>query len=77
MSQRRLAAAVGLNQSYLTFVLKGQRAPSRRLLEGTAKELGLAVDYFREYREMVVIERVKSDPALLNRVYALVTRRSP
>lgn len=74
MSQRALASLVGVNQSYLTFVLQGQRSPSRRLLEGTARALELPADYFREYREAVVTERVRADPDMLDRVYALVTR---
>jgi len=69
MSQRELARQVGVNQSYLSFVLRGRRMPSRRLLEGTAKTLGLPIDHFREYREAVVIERLKADPDLLDRVY--------
>jgi transcriptional regulator with XRE-family HTH domain len=74
MSQRALAGLVGVNQSYLTFVLQGRRTPSRRLLEGAAKQLELPLDYFREYRVAVVIERVKSDSKLLDRAYALVKR---
>lgn len=76
MSQRSLARYVGVNQSYLTFVLQGRRTPSRRLLEGAAKALGLPPDYFREYREAIVIERLKADAKLLDRVYALVMRSS-
>jgi transcriptional regulator with XRE-family HTH domain len=74
MSQRALAGQVGVNQSYLTFVLHGRRAPSRRLLEGAARALGLPADYFREYREAAVIDRVKRDPVLLDRVYGLIQR---
>lgn len=74
MSQRSLAKLVGVNQSYLTFVLQGRRAPSRRLLDGVAKALDLPTDYFREYREAIVVDRVKADPKLLDRVYELVSR---
>lgn len=74
MSQRALAGLVGINQSYLSFVLQGRRAPSRRLLEGVAKHLELPPDYFREYREAVVVEQVRADPDLLDRVYARITR---
>jgi len=42
---------------------------------GTAQALELFLEYFREYREAVVIERVKADGELLDRVYALVTRK--
>jgi hypothetical protein len=36
--------------------------------------LGLPADYFREYREAAVIDRVKRDPVLLDRVYGLIQR---
>lgn len=74
MSQRELARRIGVNQSYLTSVLQGRRAASERLLRGTAAALELSVDYFREYREAVVIERLKGDPRVLDRLYRLVTR---
>jgi transcriptional regulator with XRE-family HTH domain len=76
LSQRDLARRVGVNQSYLSFVIQGRRAPSRRLLSGVTKHLDLPADYFREYREAVVWDRVKSDPDLLDRVYGLVMRAS-
>jgi transcriptional regulator with XRE-family HTH domain len=75
MSGRALAGAIGVNQSYLTFVLQGRRAPSRRLLEGTAKALKLPADHFREYREMIVVDALKNDAELLDRVYGMVKRK--
>jgi transcriptional regulator with XRE-family HTH domain len=74
MSQRELARRVGVNQSYLTFVLQGRRAPSRKLLEGTAAAIDLHVEYFREFREAVVIERLRADPGVVDRLYRLVMR---
>ena len=74
MSQRELARRIGVNQSYLTFVLKGARTPSRRLLEGASKVLELPLEYFREYRETIVIERVRADPDVVDRLYRLVRR---
>jgi transcriptional regulator with XRE-family HTH domain len=76
MSLRELSRRIGINQSYLTSVLQGRRAPSRRLLEGAASALELPHDYFREYREAVVVERVRADPQLRERVYALLGRSS-
>jgi transcriptional regulator with XRE-family HTH domain len=75
MTQRKLADHIGVNRSYLTFVLQGRRAPSRRLLEGTATAFGLPADFFREYREAIVIEEIKADPSLLDSVYRLVKGR--
>jgi transcriptional regulator with XRE-family HTH domain len=74
MSARQLAAAVGVDQSYLVAVLAGRRSPSRRLLEGTAAALGLPAEYFREYREAVVLEQIKIDPDLLDRCFNLIRR---
>lgn len=76
MSQRALARQLAMNPAYLSLVLQGKRAPSHRLLTQTARVLELPADYFREYREQVVIERIRSDPQLLERAYALVTRSS-
>jgi len=75
MSRRELARRIGLNPAYLSFVLQGRRAASRRLLEGVASVLELPADYFREYRELVVIETIKRDPDLLERAYAFVQQR--
>jgi transcriptional regulator with XRE-family HTH domain len=74
MSQRALAGLIGFNQSYLSSVQQGRRAPSRRLLEGVSQHLDLPVDYFREYREAVVHDSVKTDLDLLDRVYRMVIR---
>lgn len=74
LTQRELARRVGVNPSYITFVLNAKRAPSRKLLEATARALDLPPDYFRETRESIVLERLRADPPLLDRVYRLVTR---
>jgi transcriptional regulator with XRE-family HTH domain len=75
MSARQLAAAVGVDQSYLVAVLAGRRSPSRRLLEGTAAALGLPAEHFREFREAIVLEQIKADPDLLDRCYRLARRQ--
>ena len=72
ISGRELAKQVGIDQSYVSLVLNGQRAPSRKLLERSAEALGLPAAYWREFREQVVLERIRADAALLERVYALV-----
>lgn len=75
MSARQLARNVGVDQSYLVAVLAGRRVPSRKLLEGTAKAFELPAEYFREYRELVVIAEIKADSTLLDRCFSLVRRR--
>lgn len=75
ISYRQFAAAIGVTQSYLSRSLNGERSPSMRLLEASAKELGLPKDYFPEYRAQIVIEAVEQDSALRERIYASLTRR--
>jgi len=72
MSARELARQIGINQSYLSLVTSGRRAPSRKMLTAASKALGLPADYFREAREAIVLEKIKGDPRLLDRVYDLV-----
>lgn len=75
ISQRQLAAAIDLPQSYISLVLGGRRSPSKRLLEQAAHELGLPIDYFAEYREQVAIAAIKTDGALRDRIYRSLTQR--
>jgi transcriptional regulator with XRE-family HTH domain len=77
MSLRALAAKVDVQQSHLSRVLgaKGARTPSRELLERIAKVLGVPPEHFREYRQLLVIEAIKSDVDLLDRTFAALTKR--
>jgi transcriptional regulator with XRE-family HTH domain len=68
-SQRQFSEAIGFEQAYLSRVLGGQRAPSLRLLEAIAKGLGLPKDYFPEYREQAVIEAIRADADLRDKIY--------
>lgn len=72
MSARELARRVGVDQSYLSLVVGGRRAPSRKLMAAVSTELGLPLDYFREAREAIVLERIKTDSRMLDRVYNMV-----
>jgi transcriptional regulator with XRE-family HTH domain len=68
ISARELARCIGIDQSYLSLVVSGRRAPSRKLLRATSDALALPADYFHEAREAVVLERITADPRLLDRV---------
>jgi plasmid maintenance system antidote protein VapI len=72
MSIRTLAAMIGISDSHLSRVLRraDYKTPSPDLTTRVAVTLGLPPDYFREFREAYVIERIKSDPKLLNRLYS-------
>jgi transcriptional regulator with XRE-family HTH domain len=77
ISLRALAAAVGVNQSHLSRVLgaKGSRPVSGDLAGKIAVALGMREDYFPEFREAVVIERIRRDPALRDRLYSRMRKR--
>jgi transcriptional regulator with XRE-family HTH domain len=72
MSQRALAELVGVEQSHLSRLARGvdsQKRPSLDLSRKITAALGLPADYFREVREAAVIERLRTDSHLLNRLY--------
>lgn len=76
MSIRALAAAVGVSDSHLSRVLRraDYKTPSTDLTKRVAETLGLPSDYFPEFREAYVIERIKGDPKLRNRLYQQLKR---
>jgi transcriptional regulator with XRE-family HTH domain len=75
ISYRKFAQAIGVTQSYLSRTLNAERAPSTRILEAAAVELGFSKDYFPEYREHAAIEALKRDGALRDSIYDSVKRR--
>jgi transcriptional regulator with XRE-family HTH domain len=74
-SMRRLAAEAGVERAYLWKVIRrrGYKSPSLRMARAVAVALGLPPDYFPEYRERTVIERVKRDPRIRDRVFDSLT----
>jgi transcriptional regulator with XRE-family HTH domain len=76
MSLRALAATIGISDSHLSRVLRraDYKTPSPDLTRKVARALGLPPDYFLEFREAYVIERIRSDPKLRNDLYARLTR---
>jgi len=78
MSQRTLAREVGVSASHLSRVLRGAsyKSPSRDLVAKVARAFGLPEDYFPEYREAVVIERVRRDAGWRDRLYRQVRGRA-
>jgi transcriptional regulator with XRE-family HTH domain len=73
-SQRRLAAAVGVDPAYICRAVAGSSRPSPELTGRVAIALGLPLDYFPEYREAEVIAAVRRDPQLRERFYRVVDR---
>jgi transcriptional regulator with XRE-family HTH domain len=77
-SIRHLAIEAGVERGYLWKVIRrrGYKTPSVRLAEAVASALGLPPDYFPEYREGVVVERVRHDGRLRDDVFDRLSRRS-
>jgi len=71
LSQRKLAQLLDLNPSHLSRVLRGtdRVRPSLDLMRRVADALELPHDYFPELREAAVIERLKTDPELRDKLY--------
>lgn len=71
-SLRRLAREAGIDPSHLSRVLRqsSYKTPSGELTGKVAEALGLPKDYFPEYRQAVVLERVQADAELRDRLYS-------
>jgi transcriptional regulator with XRE-family HTH domain len=78
MSVRALAALVGVNQSHLSRVLRraDYQTPSGELAERVAVALKLPHDYFPEYRAAFVVDLVRSDASVRERLYRQLTRQA-
>jgi transcriptional regulator with XRE-family HTH domain len=71
LSQRKLAQLIDLNPSHLSRVLRGadRTRPSVDLIQRITQALDLPTGYFPELREAAVIERLRTDPGLRDRLY--------
>jgi transcriptional regulator with XRE-family HTH domain len=71
LSQRKLAQMIDLNPSHLSRALRGadRARPSTDLIRRIAGALDLPAGYFPEQREAAVVEKIKSDPELRDRLY--------
>jgi transcriptional regulator with XRE-family HTH domain len=76
ISQRQLAAQLGMNSSHLSRALRGtdSKRPSPELIARTSEALQLPPDYFPEAREAAIVAAVRNDPALRDRFYRLLKR---
>lgn len=77
MSIRALAREVGVTDAHLSRVLRrvAYKTASADLARRVALALDLPPDYFPEYREGVVIERIKKDSGLRDRLYVQLSGR--
>lgn len=71
LSIRALARAADVTDAHLSRVLRGvnYKTASPDLARRVALALDLPEDYFPEYREGIVIERIRHDPRLRDRLY--------
>jgi transcriptional regulator with XRE-family HTH domain len=71
MSLRALARAVEVSPGYMSRVLRGRdnKSPSAELAERVALAFGLPRDYFPDFREAVVIRRIRGDARLREELY--------
>jgi transcriptional regulator with XRE-family HTH domain len=79
MSLRALSREVGVTDAHLSRVLRrvGYKTPSPDLARRVAVALDLPQDYFPEYREGFVIERIKADPVERDRLYERLRKGRP
>jgi transcriptional regulator with XRE-family HTH domain len=78
LSRRALARKASIDPGHLSRVLRHQayKAPSATLVAKVARALGLPPDYFPEYRQATLIERIKSDPSWRDDLYDQVAKRA-
>jgi len=71
LTPTEVARAAGIAPSHLSRVLRAAdyKTPSAELSAKIAKVLDLPVQYFPEYREAVVVRRVKTDPLLRDTLF--------
>lgn len=77
LSVRGLALAAHITPPHLWRILRRQPGgnPSLQTALAITEALGLPEDYFPEVREGRVIEAVKNDPQLRDRVYRQISKR--
>lgn len=76
LSLRGLAERVGVTHSHLSRATRGANGKTvgGDLAGRIAIALGLPADYFPEYREAAVVERLQNDPSLRDRLYRQLKR---
>ncbi len=78
-SQRDLSAAVSVDPAHISRLLKrGTRLRATpELLARVARAFDLDPEFFAEYREWCVLEAVRRNPSLRERLYARVVAGQP
>ena len=77
VTYRELAARTGLSAGYLNHLVHGNRpVPSNDVVATLAKALEVEPEHFREYRLRMITERLEAMPALIDRLYRQLNRKS-
>ena len=77
VTYRQLASRTGLSAGYLNHLVHGNRpVPSNDVVGTLAGALQVEPEHFREYRLRMITERLEAMPALIDRLYRQLNRRS-
>ena len=77
VTYRQLASRTGLSAGYLNHLVHGNRpVPSNDVVVTLAGALEVEPEHFREYRLRTITERLEAMPALIDRLYRQLNRRS-
>jgi transcriptional regulator with XRE-family HTH domain len=76
-SQRRLATAAGLDPASLSRALRGAQHAGPNLAARVAAALDLPEHYFPECRESLVIDAVRGNPELRDRLFVRISDAGP
>jgi transcriptional regulator with XRE-family HTH domain len=79
MSLRALARQVEVSDSHLSKAIRGvgYKRVSGQLASKVAAALGLPEGYFVESREAEVVQRIRDDPELRDRLYKKLRKEAP
>jgi transcriptional regulator with XRE-family HTH domain len=77
LSLRELSRRLGMDATYLSRVRRGQKRLPDDLPKRVAVALGLPEDYFPEAREALIVDAVRRQPELRERVYRTVSQTRP
>ncbi len=77
VTYRQLATRTGLSAGYLNHLVHGNRpVPSNDVVVTLADALEVEPEHFREYRLRMITERLEAMPALIDRLYRQLNRRT-
>jgi len=77
VTYRQLAARTGLSAGYHNHLVHGNRpVPSNDVVATLAEALEVEPEHFREYRLRVITDRLEEMPALIDRLYRQLNKRS-